>query len=220
MQIRIDAPGERVLEHPALPTCSVGPAIVQRADGGAGSKFPRASLDRTTTAWSPSASPVSKSGVAHGAKSPAPSTLHANVAEGLLAEKVNSAVVEVVTAGWCEVIVVVGATVSMVQVQPTATGSTLPSSSVARTDKRWLPTARPESLSGLLHASPAVVSSWHRYAEPGLLEENVNVAVVWFVTGGGPETMDAPGGAVSTFQDDEAGADTLPAESVAIAVNT
>jgi len=51
-----------------------------------------------------------------------------------------------------------------------------------------------------------------------LLEENANTAVVWFVSGGGPETMVACGGVVSIVHANDDGAETFPAGSVAAAV--
>ena len=74
-------------------------------------------------------------------------------------------------------------------------------------------------MNGLLQLSTsAPPSSLQKYAEPALLEENANTAVVWFVSGGGPETMVACGGFVSIVHANDDAAETFPAGSVAVAV--
>jgi len=159
------------------------------------------------------------SGVAQPEKAAA-SSWQSNVAPGLLDAKVNVAVVSSVTAGGRDMIAVDGCRVSTIQLYVAGTGSALPSSSTARTANVWLPSARLESVVGLLHMPKSgVPSSLQNQAAPRLADVKLNVAVVWFVRAAGPEAIAAPGGAVSIVHVTEVIADTFPAASVAVALN-
>jgi adenine deaminase len=75
------------------------------------------------------------------AKTPA-SSLHSKVLLASVDVKLKLALVLLVVAAGLAVIVVSGAVVSMVQVKLAGVASVLPTASVARTWKVWLPTAR------------------------------------------------------------------------------
>ena len=94
-----------------------------------------------------------EAGLAQAAYAP-PSSEHSKATPGSFAVKAKLALVSVVEAGGVEVSVTVGAVVSGGTYRhcDAAGFPTFPALSVARTEKRWLPAARPERTAGLLHA--------------------------------------------------------------------
>jgi hypothetical protein len=104
--------------------------------------LPAASIARTLKVWLPSARPLYEAGDVHAEKAP-PSSLHWKVEA--CSEDVNEKLAAELPDGFggCDVIVVSGATVSIVQVKLGGLGSTFPTPSVARTVKVWLLSARP-----------------------------------------------------------------------------
>src|SRR5258706_10697200 len=104
--------------------------------------LPAGSRARTAKVWLPTASPEYDCGVVQAAKA-APSREHSKVALPSFDVKVKVALVELVAAAGCPVMVVSGATVSTVHENVAGVGSTLPAESVARTWKVWPPCARP-----------------------------------------------------------------------------
>ena len=88
-----------------------------------------------------------------------------------------------------EVMLTVGAAVSMVQVRAAGVASVLPDASVARTSNVWLPAESPVYVFGEVQAvKPAswVESRRHLKVEPISSELKLKVAVVWFVGSDGP----------------------------------
>ena len=106
-------------------------SIVQVNDAGVASTFPRVSIARTWNVWLPDASPEYDFGVVHAVNPPA-SSWHSNVPV-FVDVKVNDADVLDVGFDGCNVMVVLGAKVSIVQVNDAGVGSTFPAASIART---------------------------------------------------------------------------------------
>jgi hypothetical protein len=118
------------------------------------------------------------------------------------------------------VIVVVGATVSTVNVRVAGEGSVFPAASVARTETVCEPSLSDGVVHGLVHVTHAPLSTRHWKVEPLSLELNPNAGVGSLVGPLGPEVMVVCGGVVSAgaliVQLCVAGeASVLPAASVA-----
>src|SRR5438067_13730379 len=111
-----------------------------------------------------------------------------------------------------------GRTPSIVQAD-VAGAEGLPAGSIAVTVKTCPPAASGPKPEGLVHAAAGDASSLQEKVEPASFEEKLKVAPVWLVRGGGPEAIDATGGVVSIVQANEAGAETLPAGSLAVTVS-
>ena len=71
-------------------------------------------------------------------------------------------------------------------------------------------------MAGLVHGAAAAPSSEQENVEPALVEEKPNDALLWLVTAAGAEMIVATGAVVSMAQVNDAGAETLPAGSVAV----
>src|SRR5438128_6181155 len=123
----------------------------------------------------------------------AASSLQEKVEPGLFEEKVNVALVWFVGDAGPDETVATGGVRSMVHVND-AGAETLPAGSVAVTAKVWLPAASEGYVAGLAQDAAAAASSLQEKADPVLLEEKVNVALVRFVSDGGPDETVATGG--------------------------
>ena len=95
-----------------------------------------------------------------------PSTWHANVAAASSAPNAKLASPLRAAAGGPDVIVVVGATVSIVSVRVTGEASVLPAASLARTENVWVPSASVASVFGLVHVDQVPLSSLHWKVAP------------------------------------------------------
>ena len=114
-----------------------GVSTVHVKSAAVASTFPAASIACTWKVCGPTARPVKVVGEVHVANA-SPSSAHANVEPGSLAEKVKLALLLVVVAAGPESIVVSGGTASTtVQVWVAGVGSTLPASSVATVVAPW-----------------------------------------------------------------------------------
>ena len=138
-------------------------------------------------------------GLVQGANAPA-STLHWKLELGLLEEKVIVGVGSFEAAGGGVSIVVCGGTVSTEKFARAASGSTLPSASVARTSKLWGPSARAARVIGLVQGVKAPASTLHWKLELGLLEEKLIVGVGSFEAAGGGVSIVVCGDVVSTVK--------------------
>ena len=113
------------------------------------------------------------------------------------------------------VVAELGAVVSTSHVYEAGEGSWLPTASVARTSKVWLPSARVEWLFGLVHAAQAPPSRRHSNVEPPSLEEKPKSADVDPVGVGGFESMVVCGASGSIVNVRLEGPSTFPATSTA-----
>jgi hypothetical protein len=174
--------------------------MVQEWDAGSSSTLPAASIARTRSVWSPTASSVNVTREGQG-ENGAPSSEHSYVVPSSLAEKRNVALVLVVRAGGASVIVVSGGVVSpgpwTVQLCRAGDGSTWPSPSIDRTAKLCQPTARSVYSTGEVHASYAAPSSAHSKVAGEASEENKMDADVSVVVSAGPKTIVVSGGATT-----------------------
>src|SRR5436309_14209036 len=115
-------------------------SMVQVKLAGVASTLPAVSMARTWKVWLPRAGERWVGGLVQSLKA-TPSSLQSKVLPALVAVKLKLAVVLLVRAGGLAVMVVAGAVVSMVQVKLAGVGSTLPTESIARAWKVWLPAA-------------------------------------------------------------------------------
>lgn len=126
---------------------SGGARMVQLTLAGEPSTLPAGSVARTANACDPTPRLVYARGLVHDTHG-APSRLQVNDAPDSVAEKLKDASVDVVVDGIGDDSTVSGAVVSgaVTTVHVTAAGdaSTLPAGSMARTEKVWAPSARPE----------------------------------------------------------------------------
>ena len=121
-------------------------SIVQLNEAGVGSALPTPSIARTWKVWSPSESPAYSFGLVQAAKLPS-SSLHSKLATSLPASvplKLKLAEPLALGSSGLVSIVVLGAVVSIVQVNEAGVGSALPAPSIARTWKVWSPSDRPK----------------------------------------------------------------------------
>jgi hypothetical protein len=98
------------------------------------------------------------------------------VAGDSLAEKAKVAFAEIEVAGGAEVMVVSGPCVSIVHVKDAAVAS-VPTASVARTEKVCEASSSPLAVKGLVHAEYVGVSSAQTNEAPGFDEVKENVAL-------------------------------------------
>ena len=109
-----------------------------------------------------------------------------------------------------------GAVVSTSHVNVAGEASVFPATSVARTLKVWLPSARgPGYARGLAQPPQRPASSLHSKAEPGSSAVNAKLAAVALVGSAGCESIVVAGASVSTVKVLLEAASTLPAASTA-----
>jgi hypothetical protein len=112
--------------------------------------------------------------------------------------------------------VAVGFVVSTFHVKDAGDASTLPAVSVARTSKVCVPSPRPVSERGLVHATNAPPSRLH-WNVPASFELNWNAALVELLHAGGCESIVVCGFVLSTMRFATTSKPVLPAASVATA---
>src|SRR5574338_1601606 len=138
---------------------SVSILTIQVNEAGVASTLPFVSVARTWKVWLPSRSAVYNCGVVHTVKPPA-SSWHSNVPASV---EVNSKEADGLEDGseGDELIVVSGNMLSIVHVYDAGVGSTLPSVSIARTWKVWLPCVNDEYECGEVQTVNPLASIWH-----------------------------------------------------------
>ena len=117
-----------------------------------------------------------------------------------LEEKVRLAEPVATSAAGPPPMVVLGATVSTVQVRVASLASTLPAASVARTRKVWLPSASPLSARGEVQLCQAPESSLHSNVAASSSESKPTLAEADATVPLGPDSIVVSGATVSTVQ--------------------
>jgi hypothetical protein len=177
--------------------------------------FPTASTPLTWKVWLPAARLLYACGLVHGANTE-PSRLHVKVTP--LCESVNESEAVVWFVGLLGALVIVGAggaAVVTVQLYDVA-ALVLPATSVARTRKVWLPSARPLYACGLVQVANAAASRLQLNVTLLSLSFKEKLAVVWLVGLAGWLVMaGAGGGVVSIVHVQLVAALVLPAASLA-----
>jgi hypothetical protein len=186
-------------------------STVHEYDGGDDSVFETASVERTENVCDPVDRLLYVTGLVHEAKAP-PSSEHSYVAAGSFALKVNVALLEFVSAAGPELIVEVGAVVSIVHWY--ATEALLPAASVPVTVKLWVASARFVNANEPVHETGCAASSTH-VVVPSLVV-NANEPLRALLVAGGFDVSVTTGATVSTFHVAVAAdGSTLPAASFA-----
>ena len=145
-----------------------------------------------------------------------PSSRHSKVEPPWLALKEKLAAAEPLGSLGCAVIVVSGATVSIVQVKLAGEASVLPAVSVARTSKVCEPSARPGVALRAGAGGPGAAVEAALEARAALVDAKEKSGSAEFAGSFGCAVIDVFGAAVSTVQVNVAGvASVLPAASVA-----
>ena len=195
---------------------SAGMITVKSLRAGVGSTLPAASVAVTTTLCAPSLSPVSCSGLAHGAAA-APSTEHTNVAASVAVKaNENSRVVRI--GGGAHAMIVSGAVVSTVNVARAGVASTRAPGPTARTASVCAPSASPVSRSGLAHAVNGAESSEHWNVAPAAGDAKANSASARLSSASGTAVSCVSNGAAADA-DRRRRVVACPSASVATTVN-
>jgi hypothetical protein len=156
-------------------------STVHVREAGDASVLPAGSVARTSKVWLPAVSAGEMVCGLVQEDQPPPSIRHWKVEPGSLALNVNDGVVLFDGFGGPESIVVFGAVRSTVQVKLAGEPSVLPTASVARTSKVWLPSVSAgEIVCGLVQDAQLPPSIRHSKVEPDSLELNANDGVVLF----------------------------------------
>src|SRR4051812_939934 len=155
-------------------------STVQVTLAGVASRLPAPSTARARkVCWPSSRAESGMETFALHAVNVAPSRLHWNVA--LASEEIVKAAGTLLMGSGCALNVVSGASVSTVQVKLAGVASVLPIVSVAATVNVCWPSARPETVKGLVQAE-LVPSTVQRNVAGVFVDENVNWSDVWFVS--------------------------------------
>jgi hypothetical protein len=179
--------------------------------------LPAASVACTVNWWPPSPRAEIVRGDVQTASGP-PSRLHASATAPPPEVNAKVAVVELVAAGGPLVIATVGATVSIVQLNDAV--AALPTGSVARTVKVWLPSARLLVSNAGVHATNAPPSTAHSNVAVASVEVNPKLAVALFDGSAGRCVIVTSGAVASTVQVRVTGdGSTCPVWSLARTVN-
>ena len=221
-----DSVAESPNDAAAVATVPLGPLVIDVSgatvstahvrDAGVASTLPSASIARTENVCAPSPSPEYDFGEAQLVHAPE-SSLHSKEPDSVAENPNDAAAVATVPFGPL-VIEVSGATVSTAHVRDAGVASTLPSPSLARTEKVCVPSASAEYDFGEAQLVHAPESSLHSN-EPASVDENENDAVFAATVPLGPPVIEVSGAVASMFQVHVAGVgSTAPNESRARAL--
>ncbi|MEJ7787875.1 MAG: hypothetical protein WKF96_23990, partial [Solirubrobacteraceae bacterium] len=196
-------------------------STVKVALAGVMSRFPAASVARTSKVCWPSLSVAAVCGELQSAKA-WPSKRHSKLASASLEANSNVGVSSALVADGPVVIVVCGGAVSMtLKLRLAGVGSVLPAASVPRTSYLCRPGLTALVVCGEVHDAKGSPSTRHSKLDPASSALNANVGVSSSLVGGGPAVIVVSGGVVSggvvsTVKAREAGDESvLPAASVA-----
>ena len=151
-------------------------STVHVAVAGLGSTWPSGPVALTWKVCEPSMRPVYDLGEVQLAKA-APSRLHSKVEPEMVEAKESEAELEFVALPGCDVIVVSGSVVSIVQAAEDGLESVLPAASLASTLNVWAPPASPEYVWGEAHDANAAPSREQRNVALASVDVKANVAV-------------------------------------------
>src|SRR5436190_8448660 len=174
-----------------------GTAAVHVRVAGVASTFPDASTARTENLWEPDARPVCACGDEQVAKA-APSSEHSNVPASLAVNENVAFPFGTDPAGPAVMVVSGGVVSTTVQLADAGVGSTLPTRSVARTEKECAPAARLAYAFGDVHAAYAAPSRRQAKVDPLSLDAKAN-ETDWPDIPDGPDVIVVSGGVVSTL---------------------